>query len=258
MYLINYSTLHKISHVKILWTKWNWLNKHPFMEKSTVLFPLYNSIFKQPNVIQPKAILQIDLVMRKGWSWLRGGGLESWLGGGVGGKWESSSWGSWAVNSFLLFGQNLLLFQPPVLHILFDMHCVVGHFRVRLSVVRWVFVRVVPKSLQHGRYFGHVHYNFIRVESHPLAQCFYIDRLDHLICWFLCSETRYLPMQILKFSPKQPNYWWVMILMHQFSLFLLKLQAILFCPLIFFLIIIFRIEIHQSHQNNLNWNDVLL
>lgn len=85
MYLINYSTLHKISHVKILWTKWNWLNKHPFMEKSTVLFPLYNSIFKQPNVIQSKAILQIDLVMRKGWSWLRGGG--SWiLIGGWGGR----------------------------------------------------------------------------------------------------------------------------------------------------------------------------
>lgn len=230
------------------------------MKKSTVLFPLYNSIFKQPNVIQPKAIYRLIYSDEKRLVLVEDGGGGYWIliGGGVGGKWESSSWGSWAVNSFLLFGQNLLLFQPPVLHILFDMHCVVGHFWVRLSVVRWVFVRVVPKSLQHGRYFCHVHYNFIRVESHPLAQCFYIDRLDHLICWFLCSETRYLPMQILKFSPKQPNYWWVMILMHQFSLFLLKLQAILFCPLIFFLIIIFRVEIHQSHQNNLNWNDVLL
>lgn len=57
------------------------------MEKSTVLFPLYNSIFKQPNVIQPKAILQIDLVMRKGWSWLRGGGVLN-LDWGVG--WEGN------------------------------------------------------------------------------------------------------------------------------------------------------------------------
>lgn len=231
MYLINYSTLHKISHVKILWTKWNWLNKHPFMKKSTVLFPLYNSIFKQPNVIQPKAIYRLIYSDEKRLVLVEdGGGYWILIGGGVGGKWESSSWGSWAVNSFLLFGQNLLLFQPPVLHILFDMHCVVGHFRVRLSVVRWVFVRVVPKSLKHGRYFGHVHYNFIRVESHPLAQCFYIDRLDHLICWFLCSETRYLPMQILKFSPKQPNYWWVMILMHQFSLFFAQITGNIVLP----------------------------
>lgn len=29
------------------------------MKKSTVLFPLYNSIFKQPNVIQPKAIYRL-------------------------------------------------------------------------------------------------------------------------------------------------------------------------------------------------------
>lgn len=64
--------------------------------------------------------------------------------------------------------------------------------------------------------------------------------------------------QRLKLSPKQPNYWWVMLLMNQFGLFLFKLLAILLCPLIFSLIIIFRFEIHQSHQNNLNWNDVLL
>lgn len=132
--------------------------------------------------------------MGKYWSWLRGKeGLESWLGGGVGREWESSSLRSWAVDSFLFFGQNLLLLLSPVLHVLFDMHCIVSNFWVRLSVVRRVFVGVVPKSLQHGRDFGHVCYSFIRVESHPLAQRFYIDGLDHLICWFLCSETRYLP-----------------------------------------------------------------
>lgn len=81
MYLINYSTLHKISHVKILWTKWNWLNKHPFMKKSTVLFPLYNSIFKQPNVIQPKAIYRFIYSDEKRLVLVEGGGLESWLGG---------------------------------------------------------------------------------------------------------------------------------------------------------------------------------
>lgn len=87
MYLINYSTLHKISHVKILWTKWNWLNKHPFMKKSTVLFPLYNSIFKQPNVIQPKAIYRFIYSDEKRLVLVEGGG--SWiLIGGVG--WEGN------------------------------------------------------------------------------------------------------------------------------------------------------------------------
>lgn len=50
------------------------------MKKSTVLFPLYNSIFKQPNVIQPKAIYRLIYSDEKRLVLVEdggGGGIES-------------------------------------------------------------------------------------------------------------------------------------------------------------------------------------
>lgn len=56
------------------------------MKKSTVLFPLYNSTFKQPNVIQPKAIYRFIYSDEKRLVLVEGGVLNLDWGGGVGGK----------------------------------------------------------------------------------------------------------------------------------------------------------------------------
>lgn len=57
------------------------------MKKSTVLFPLYNSIFKQPNVIQPKAIYRLIYSDEKRLVLVEGGGVLN-LDCGVG--WEGN------------------------------------------------------------------------------------------------------------------------------------------------------------------------
>lgn len=72
------------------------------------------------------------------------------------GNWQQSAewmgtldggWGRVAVTGFLLFSQNFLLLLSPVLHVLFYMHGVVRYFRVRLAIVRRVFIWIISKCL---------------------------------------------------------------------------------------------------------------